>query len=640
MIPLSSSTASPPGPIHRVRPASLSPVLTILLSVLRVCAISMASLYVGYNKGMADASIMFISHSHRNELAYNNGSDIDMQAPEYTRNNCPKVTCPPLPAVTTVTCPPIPTVTCPPLPPVTTTTCPPIAISKPPTSTSLFGNSTQDYVQGMSLVDRDDFAAKFDVGVPVSKSDHVNNQVLLLHGSKSMPANSSLKHMNHLSVDDATQNCNYLSLILTQPGRLDQCIAIMGQYNSYHVHKSMRLKGVKRVAIDESKPLQLVKRSAAIEPFHTRLPPLSATKKYWETSLQPYLQRYKEYLDKLRPITKEIGKKHNNIIIVMVCNHGQSELLVNFVCSAKARGHDISGILVFSTDKETEEISKNLGLATFYDENLFGDVPKKFAEEFGDATYERTILPKVHCVHLVGMLGYDYLFQDVDIVWYRHPIDYFGQLQSLSSFDKDIYMQDDGSHSPMYAPYAGNTGFYYVRNNERTQHFMNQFLVSGDLILLTGTHQAPFITVLSEHASAHGLKVKILPGQEFPGGHYYQMGHSYMKRLLNVTAQPSNEPGLDPWIFHMSWSNKVGKVKYLEQMGLWFVKQKCMSNETRVVPKDSSATADENTAMIQRCCAAKPIIKCHFHDKPSIIPCNDSPAEKKNQYFFHPNKKH
>ena len=75
---------------------------------------------------------------------------------------------------------------------------------------------------------------------------------------------------------------------------------------------------------------------------------------------------------------------------------------------------------------------------------------------------------KVVCVHMVALLGYDILFQDVDIVWYKNPLDYFhNQTSQISNFD--VYFQDDGAHSLRYAPFSANSGFYYVRNNDRTR---------------------------------------------------------------------------------------------------------------------------------------------------------------------------
>jgi hypothetical protein len=89
-----------------------------------------------------------------------------------------------------------------------------------------------------------------------------------------------------------------------------------------------------------------------------------------------------------------------------------------------------------------------------------------------------------------------------------------------------------------------------------------------------------------------------------------------------------------------SWTeSKVTKVQFFQQMGEWYVNEKCTPDGTQNVTEHSNAINDSSTAM-QRCCAAKPIIKCHFRDKPSIIPCDDSPPEKENStYSFHPKKK-
>ena len=48
------------------------------------------------------------------------------------------------------------------------------------------------------------------------------------------------------------------------------------------------------------------------------------------------------------------------------------------------------------------------------------------------------MLAKVICVHLVNDLGYDLLFQDVDVSWYRNPFDYF---QAAENDGFDMYFQ-------------------------------------------------------------------------------------------------------------------------------------------------------------------------------------------------------
>lgn len=101
---------------------------------------------------------------------------------------------------------------------------------------------------------------------------------------------------------------------------------------------------------------------------------------------------------------------------------------------------------------------------------------------------------------MISMLGYDLLFQDVDLIWYKNPLEFFHD-KSSPVHDFDMYFQDDGSRGLFYAPYSANTGFYYVRQNDRTRYFFNSLLLAGDLISSTHSHQIALISLLSEHAS-------------------------------------------------------------------------------------------------------------------------------------------
>ena len=70
----------------------------------------------------------------------------------------------------------------------------------------------------------------------------------------------------------------------------------------------------------------------------------------------------------LKPIAEKVAKQ--NTVVTMVCNFGQSELLLNFVCAAKSRGLDISSILIFATDEETKELAEGIGLTVFFDKTV------------------------------------------------------------------------------------------------------------------------------------------------------------------------------------------------------------------------------------------------------------------------------
>ena len=302
----------------------------------------------------------------------------------------------------------------------------------------------------------------------------------------------------------------------------------------------------------------------------------------------------------------------------MVCNFGQAELLMNFVCSAKSRGLDVSNILVFTTDQETTDLVTALGLTAYYDQRNFGDIPTEAAKRYGDAKFVAMMMAKVICVQLVSMLGYDLLFQDVDIVWFKHPLAYFRQPHLAHH---DILFQDDGGHSVRYAPYSANSGFYFVRHNARTRHFLTSLLMSGDLVLSTDSHQQALIAVLSEHVSLYGLRAKVISRdtEEFPGGYHYHMkSGQYMKDFFAGKVHP--------YIFHMSWTtNKDNKLLFLQQMGEWFTHTVCIAKKVEEIGSEDVPVT---------CCSAEPLIQCHYRDKPSKHPCKDSPSIDKGRKSF------
>jgi Nucleotide-diphospho-sugar transferase len=247
----------------------------------------------------------------------------------------------------------------------------------------------------------------------------------------------------------------------------------------------------------------------------------------------------------------------------------------------------------------------------------FGDIPKEAARRYGDSKFVAMMMAKVICVQLVSMLGYDLLFQDVDIIWYKHPLDYF-QDSSLPASQYDVFFQDDGGHSVRYAPYSANSGFYFVRYNERTRHFLTSLLMVGDLVLKTDSHQQALIATLNEHVSLYGLKAKVLSRDtdEFPGGfHFHQHSKAYMRRFFAGEVTP--------YIFHMSWTlSKNNKLFFLRQMGEWYVQDACIQHTVEQIGGGTVPTT---------CCAAEPLFSCHYRDKPSLRPCKDSPPIDKGR---------
>jgi len=500
------------------------------------------------------------------------------------------------------------------------------AANKESTTTAMvkFPQTTGNYAQGMARIPKDNFFEYFDIGVPVDQYKQGSKDVLLLYNrQQSFPKDykdpetitddSSIPYF--ADTDAAVEKCDFVHVILTDHSRTkNQCTAIVPNYESYHIQKWMRL-GEK--GLDSKQDFSLVSRG--IMPNNGReqfIPPKTSTRKaHWDILLK-YFDSFEKATGELKPLVEKVATPKKTVT-VMVANFGQSELLVNFVCSARARGHDISSIILFATDPETKELAEGLGLVAFYDKWNYGEIPSDAASRYGDKKFTAMMMAKVMCVQMVSSLGYNILFQDVDIIWYKNPIPFFENEDDKKLQDFDLLFQDDGGHSVRYAPYSANSGFYYVRANQKTAHFFSNLLTSGDLVLETKSHQQALIALLSEHVSLFGLRVKVFSRDtdEFPGGYqFHQKTGKYMKKLFDHSV--------DPYIFHMSWTfNKDNKLLFFQQLGEWYVNNnKCLHK------KPEELRASGMTDFIAGCCLAEPSFECHYSDKPSKFPCKDSPT--------------
>ena len=319
----------------------------------------------------------------------------------------------------------------------------------------------------------------------------------------------------NIPVDVATENCDLVHVVLTNPDRHKQCIAIVGQYESYHVHRYMRMpppiiqpNGVpKPQPLNASFPLRSVQRGMQVGGRPSQnTPRTNFITKNWELLLKYKTNLTAILQQQLQPLLQSITNnntdddKDSSTVIVMVCNFGQSELLMNckfgcgnfcylfvcvcfwvhvplffslscffemeivllptelystvhrdlmslslsyhlllflhttyyiikihqlqVICNARAKGFDsiLSKIILFATDVETYDLASSLGITSFYSKEIFEEMPKVAAKEYADDIFRLLMFAKVWCVHMVSQLGYNFLFQDVDVIWYKNPL--------------------------------------------------------------------------------------------------------------------------------------------------------------------------------------------------------------------------
>jgi hypothetical protein len=260
-------------------------------------------------------------------------------------------------------------------------TCPDVAVETNTVymdSAPLFpSDRVSDYVVAMARVPKDDFANAFSkqLGVPFEPSFGNHRDILLLYDKANALPNDSSSFYSRSdnkgervvdtiplidSPEQATENCDQLNIVLTQPGNnRRQCVAILPEYESFYVQKLMRTEtnsfGKKIAVTNVSVPFQYVSRYQRLgdqEELYP-IPQSDETKRHW-SMLQKYFASVDIVLDELRAILSKIAI--NNTLIVMVSNYGHSALLSNFICSAHARNHDISNLIVFATDQETADL--------------------------------------------------------------------------------------------------------------------------------------------------------------------------------------------------------------------------------------------------------------------------------------------
>ena len=160
--------------------------------------------------------------------------------------------------------------------------------------------------------------------------------------------NSGRDGLPLLSAEHATEKCDYMT-VATVPfpnvNHIGQCLAIVNNYDNWHTQKWLRVPEGNGTPIDRSIPLRSVARGRNEKGMNAfKVPREHHIEQHWDM-LKRYFTNVDNVLRELKPIAESVAV--NNTIIVMTCNHGQSELLINFVCNARAKGFSIDNILLF-----------------------------------------------------------------------------------------------------------------------------------------------------------------------------------------------------------------------------------------------------------------------------------------------------
>ncbi len=171
--------------------------------------------------------------------------------------------------------------------------------------------------------------------------------------------------------------------------------------------------------------------------------------------------------------------------------------------------------------------------------------------------------------------------------------------------DVDTFWSDDGQRGLRYSPYYGNSGFYYIRWNERTEYWAWSLITAFDTMHTSGSHQNVVTTRLMETMDLFNVTAKILSVDDFPTGVKYHHDKSYMQQLRKGLIKPYN--------FHMCWtSNKQDKVRYFKETAMWYISNQCAAEGSVTTPNGDVFRSVMNTRggregqhlqLINSCCS-------------------------------------
>ncbi|WVZ67639.1 LOW QUALITY PROTEIN: hypothetical protein U9M48_016690 [Paspalum notatum var. saurae] len=143
--------------------------------------------------------------------------------------------------------------------------------------------------------------------------------------------------------------------------------------------------------------------------------------------------------------------------------------------------------------------------------------------------YVELVWTKLSLQQRVLELGYNFLFTDVDIVWFRNPFRHISVLADMTT-SSDIFHGDAASLDDNWP----NTGFYYVKASNRTVEMLRRWRAARARFPPKNHEQAVFNHIKRELAADLGVRIRFLDTARFAG--FCRIFHSDMGAACTMHA--------------------------------------------------------------------------------------------------------
>lgn len=151
----------------------------------------------------------------------------------------------------------------------------------------------------------------------------------------------------------------------------------------------------------------------------------------------------------------------DNTIIVTALNFGYLEMMMNWVCNMR-RLH-ITNYVIAALDEDLYKYAFLRGLPVYFEDSIVSGRGLPLSDAaYGSDEFKELTKMKSRVVLQFLKLGYDTLWTDTDIVWFKNPIDH------LRSLSVDLAIQSNApDEEASNAKRRINSGFYLARANKR-----------------------------------------------------------------------------------------------------------------------------------------------------------------------------
>lgn len=211
------------------------------------------------------------------------------------------------------------------------------------------------------------FTELLDFMPPNIKDSVFDQAMLLVTQDAKLPFTDGHTPNTPLAFDNL-RSCQEVDVISMARGRCYLAVNTQLYHTSYHVQRYEEDSA-------NGKPWALVPRIK----LEGSTPPMSINRGKHEKFLKTLYNNLEDLEKKAKSFFESVADEKNRVMI-MALNEGDTDMLVNFICSAKQAQIPLDNLVVIGADQSVVDVATSLGLHSF-SHPAFGELPSEHAKQ-------------------------------------------------------------------------------------------------------------------------------------------------------------------------------------------------------------------------------------------------------------------